>query len=284
MMFSIATPTRNCLEKVQRCVGSIRGQRPVEYEHLVQDATSTDGTAEWLLGQKDIQAVSERDAGMYDAINRAWLRSRGQYLSWLNADEQYLPGTLARVQQAFSDNPEVDVVWGNAIVADAEGNALALRREIRVSKLYIANSFLNAQSCTIFFRRRLFEEGLLTFDSKYRYAGDMDLVLRLVSSGKKFLHLPVYLSIFGVDGSNLSVHPGMRTETTELQRKYGGYTSKLLRGGVRLGRWAERMLQGCYWPRSYAYDFALDDRPAYKRFYAHRVGGRYSIPDNSGNE
>jgi glycosyltransferase involved in cell wall biosynthesis len=91
--FSIATPTRNALEQLKRCVGSVRGQKSVSYEHLVQDAMSSDGTPQWLSAQSDIAAVSENDSGMYDAINRSWNRSRGKILSWLNSDEQsLLPG------------------------------------------------------------------------------------------------------------------------------------------------------------------------------------------------
>ena len=92
--FSIATPTRNALAKLRRCVGSVQGPFGPSCEQLVQDACSTDGTPEWLFRQPDLKAVSEPDAGMYDAINRAWGRAQGQILSWLNSDEQYLPGTL----------------------------------------------------------------------------------------------------------------------------------------------------------------------------------------------
>jgi glycosyltransferase involved in cell wall biosynthesis len=63
--FSIATPTRNALQLLQRCVGSVRGQRGVAYEHLIQDAVSTDGTREWLREQTDVQSVSERDDGAF---------------------------------------------------------------------------------------------------------------------------------------------------------------------------------------------------------------------------
>src|ERR1700722_9783144 len=52
--FSIVTPTRNSLEKLKRCVGSVRGQTGVCLEHLIQDAYSTDGTREWLQCQRDL--------------------------------------------------------------------------------------------------------------------------------------------------------------------------------------------------------------------------------------
>ena len=85
LQFSIATPTRNALDKLRRCVGSVRGQAGVTLEHLVQDARSDDGSPAWLQlqAQQDprLQPISAADAGMYDAINRAWARSNGRVLS-----------------------------------------------------------------------------------------------------------------------------------------------------------------------------------------------------------
>ena len=127
MKFSVVTPTRNALDKLKRCVGSVRGQTGVEIEHIVQDACSTDGTPEWLAGQADLLARSEQDAGMYDAINRGWGRATGDILSWLNSDEQYLPGTLEKVAGVFARNPEIDLIYGDALVVDAAGDLRAMR-------------------------------------------------------------------------------------------------------------------------------------------------------------
>ncbi len=83
------------------------------------------------------------------------------------------------------------------------------------------NAFLNIFSCTIFFRKKLWDEGLLRLDSGLRYAADMDLILRLLSGGVKMLQVDDYLSLFTADGSNLSTHKGMFDETAYLQNKYG---------------------------------------------------------------
>lgn len=279
--FSIATPTRNNLEKLKRCVGSIRGQQSVSKEHLIQDACSTDGTSEWLASQSGLAAVSERDEGMYDAINRAWARASGEVLSWLNSDEQYLPGTLARIDRIFLDYPEVDVISGNSIVVNATGQPIAFRREVPFRRRYVANSFLNVMSCTLFFRRRLLDSGLLCFDTHYRYAGDMDLMLRLQQNGARMFHLPDYLSLFGIDGSNLSTHAGMAEETREIQLKYGGSGSPLVRQAWLTARRLERLWRGAYRSVSHEYRYALDEVPNYQSVTARGVGGRYSLGDGS---
>lgn len=280
--FSIATPTRNCLDKLKRCIGSVRGQTEVRHEHLVQDANSSDGTPAWLAAQTGLKALSEPDAGMYDAINRAWARSQGSILSWLNADEQYLPGTLAKVQVFFEQHPAVDVLFGDYIVADPQGRPVALRREIPFRHRYAANSFINTASCTLFFRRRLLEQGQLQLDSRYRYAADKELMLRLASKGVHIQRLPDYLSIFGVDGSNLSTHPQMALEVESIRMAHGAFRSQALRELLLLGRRLERLFSGGYQARDLRYRYATDALPHYTEYQATQLGGRYSLADIEG--
>ena len=275
MKFSVITPTRNALDKLKRCVGSVRGQTGVEVEHIVQDACSTDGTPSWLAAQTDLLARSEADGGMYDAINRGWNRSTGDILSWLNSDEQYLPGTLEKVAQVFERNPDVDFIYGDALVIDATGCLLAARREIRLSRTYITNGFLNAFSCTTFFRRRLFDDGMLPLDTQYRYAADMDLMLRLLKSGIHYHKLNTYLSAFTVDGTNLSCHPKMLEETDDIQQRYGAFRSPLLRKAVMTGRYIERLFTGSYRKVDVSYAFAQDARPTYRTISGSRISGSY---------
>lgn len=281
-IFSIATPTRNSLDKLKRCVGSVRGQSDVAHEHIIQDAQSSDGTPAWLLEQRGIQAVSEPDGGMYDAINRAWSRSSGEIVSWLNADEQYLPGTLAKVQAYFDAHPEVDVVFGDYIVADAKGRPVALRREIPFRRIYAANSFINTASCTLFFRRRLLDEGLLHLDSRFRYCADKDLILRLSAAGKIIKRIPAYLSIFGVDGTNLSTHPQMEEEAESIRLANGAFRLHALRQIALVGRRLERLFSGGYRAESIRYCFATDEAPTYVEYESLNLGGRYSLADIEG--
>jgi glycosyltransferase involved in cell wall biosynthesis len=278
-LFSVVTPTRNDLPKLRRCVGSVRGQQDVGVEHLVQDACSSDGTPEWLAAHPDLQAVSERDRGMYDAIHRGWARARGRYLSWLNADEQYLPGTLTFVHEWFEAHPEPRVLFGDYLVARPDGTAVALRREIPFRRAYVVNGFLNTTSCALFFRRELWDRGLLRFDDGLRYAADKDLMLRLHDAGVLITHVPRVLAIFGIDGTNLSTHAQMEIEAEEVRSRHGALSSRALRRLVMLGRSAERLLSGGYARRDFSYRYAIDERPAYCDFSVRRLGGRYSLAD-----
>jgi glycosyltransferase involved in cell wall biosynthesis len=278
-IFSIATPTCNSLAKLRRCVGSVRGQTAVSYEHLIHDACSSDGTPEWLAQQTQVRAVSEPDAGMYDAINRAWSLARGKYLSWLNSDEQYLPGTLAWVERYFAAHPEVDALFGDYIVAGDDGRPIALRREIPLRAIYVKNTFLNAVSCTAFFRRRLFDRGQLRLDARYRYAADQDLFLRLLKQGAVIRHVPRYLAIFGIDGNNLSNHERMQVESVAIGRSHGALGLRPLRHVLLAARRVERLLKGAYRPAPIRYRFATNEIPDYVEFESRKRGGRYRLSD-----
>ena len=118
--FYIITPVMNSLSWLKRCVYSVADQvQPgVEVYHFVQDGASTDGTVEWLgeWQQKSASRPGYRfayesvpDAGMYDALNKAWekLPPDADITAHLNSDEQYMPGVLARIAGEFAEHPEV---------------------------------------------------------------------------------------------------------------------------------------------------------------------------------
>jgi glycosyltransferase involved in cell wall biosynthesis len=206
---------------------------------------------------------SERDAGMYDAINKAWAKADGDILSWLNADEQYLPGTLRRIADYFDSHPDVDAVFGDYICVDPHGSPLVLRREIPLRKLYVVNGFLNAASCTLFYRRKLWDDGLLRLNADYRYSADADLVLRLLTNGVRFRHLREVLSLFQiVPGENLSSHDAMYEESARIKGRYGAFRSPILRRAVAIARVAERLVRGCYSFGRVSYVYRLSEEDA----------------------
>ena len=280
MKFSIITPARNGLDHLRRCIGSVRGQVGMEAEHLVMDGGSTDGTVAWLTqwqSGRSLEWTSGPDRGMYDAIDKGWERAQGDVLSWLNCDEQYLPGTLARVAEAFASDPSLDVVFGDTLIVAADGSPVAARREIPLRAPYVKNGFLYALSCSTFFRRRLWDQGLLRLDNRYRYAADMDLMLRLLANGKKVSHVPFYFGLFGVDGGNASsTRAGEMAKEIELVRQCHDAQPPALRLPYRALRCLERLLRGCYRSATANYAFALDEEPHYRQFQSARVGFRFT--------
>lgn len=251
MRFSIVTPSYQPGPWLALCIASVADQTGVEVEHLVQDACSDDGTQAWLPSDPRVQAVVEKDGGMYDAINRGLRRARGEFVAYLNCDEQYLPGTLARVARYFHEHPKVDVVFGDAILTDADGRGLSYRRIVRPNPWHTRLEHLGTLSCAMFFRRRLVEEGHC-FPTEYRAIGDAVFVWSLLQAGKRMAALGEPLSVFTFTGSNLGQSSAGRAEE-ERWRAEAGAMGAVMRPLVIMQHRVRKALAGAYQRREVDY-------------------------------
>jgi glycosyltransferase involved in cell wall biosynthesis len=126
---TVITPNRDGARFLDGCVRSVLEQRgpDVDLEYLVFDAGSRDGSRAILQQHAAgiAQIVCEPDRGPADAINKGLARATGEAIGWLNADDLYCPGALARVAAAFAARPEAALCFGRCPIVDAGG------REIR---------------------------------------------------------------------------------------------------------------------------------------------------------
>jgi glycosyltransferase involved in cell wall biosynthesis len=277
MDFSIVTPSFRQPDWLRLCLASVADQDGVTHEHIVQDNCSGPDVDEVCGHTSGVRLVQEPDAGMYDAVNRGWKRATGEVLSWLNCDEQYLPGTLSRAAAFFREHPETDVLFGDTLITDKDGLPLAARREVPLRATYVRNGFLYALSCSTFFRRRLWDEGLLHLDARYRYAADFDLILRLLGRQCATAHLRAYLGIFCAHGANLSVKRAadMAAEVEAIRARHGALPA-WIRPAVRLLRAAEKAVRGCYRADTISYPVRVAASPAVRRVGPCRAGWRFT--------
>ena len=202
---SVVTPSFRSGRWLPLCLASVADQE-VRHEHIVQDAGSDDGTLDWLPRDPRVRAFVEKDRGMYDAVNRGYRRARAGILSYLNCDEQYLPGTLARVRDFFQCHPEVDLLFGDCLVVDAAGGYLCERRALTPQLLHTwTASNLAFLTAATFLRRRVLEQHQLWFNADFRDVGDQDWALRLVQAGVRTAVLPEFLSVFTETGTNMNL-------------------------------------------------------------------------------
>lgn len=248
--FTIVTPSRNQLGWLKRCRRSVVDQQGVTCEHRVMDAASTDGTPEWLAleAQADRDGrfafVSEKDDGMYDAVNRGFAAARGEFVGYLNCDEQYLPDTLLSAKRVFDAHPDVDVVFGNAILIRPDGSLLALQKAYPLRWWYVLASTCYVYSCTLFLRRRIVEAGF-TFDTRFRDNGDAELLARLDRAGVRSLHVDRFFSAFALTGQNMSGGDNAQRERAAILAAAPAWV-QLLRLPIRGLRRAEKILRGGY--------------------------------------
>jgi glycosyltransferase involved in cell wall biosynthesis len=200
MVFSVITPTFKQPEWVRLCAASVADQVGVTSEHIIQDGGDGQGL-EWLESISTARLFVEPDCGMYDALTKGISKAAGDIISHLNSDEQYLPGSLEIVHRFFTRNPEIEVVFGDAILTSADGTPLGYRRIVSPLRSHTIACHLGTLTCSTFFRRRLVERGL-SYKSDWKVVGDAALVLSWLDAGIKMAAVHQPLAVFTFTGVN----------------------------------------------------------------------------------
>lgn len=279
-MISVITPSYGQLDWLRLCVASVadQGGSGGGIEHIVQDA-GTEGIAESSLAAPrcadDYQLLLyvEKDAGMYDAINRGLKRAHGEICAYLNCDEQYLPGTLAKVAAFFDAHPTIDVLFGDVILVDQDGHPLSYRRTVLPSLIHVRLSHLNTASCATFFRRRLLERGFY-FDPQWKAIGDTAWVYELLNATVEMRTLAEPLAVFAFTGKNLGA---TAVSTEESERLRNGVSLNSARGiAAVVSHRIRKLLAGAYRRRRTEIEIYTRDSPrARQRRIAENVGFRW---------
>jgi glycosyltransferase involved in cell wall biosynthesis len=266
-LISIITPSFNQASFIGEALESVRLQNNENCEHLVIDGMSTDGTIDLLreqttnTEQRNMFWISERDSGQSEALNKGFRRANGEIIGWLNSDDRYRANCFKHVVQAFADNPEVDIIYGDYLMVDELGEVLNIRREIEFNAfILLYHRILYIPTTTTFFRRRIFEEGNW-LDEKLQYAMDLEFFIRLSKRGYRFKHIPQLLADFRMQPNSKTCLSPDRQRMEHRQVVFAaapicrrlesprlrGLVLTLLRSIACARRYSEKMLRGYYW-------------------------------------
>lgn len=249
--FTVVTPSYRQLPWLQLCVASVADQQGVSVEHIVQDACSGSDLEQWVRSETRCKLFVEKDAGMYDAINRGFTKATGQFLAWLNCDEQYLPGALKKVATFFEQNPGVDVLFGDAILVSNEGKLLSYRRTVLPKALHVRLSHLNTLSCATFIRRSVIERGLL-LDTNWKTIGDGVWIEAMLRARLPMAVLHEPLALFTMTGTNLGQTQLAREEAKRWRRASTPVLLRVLRELFVMAHRIRKWLAGAYSKRSFS--------------------------------
>ncbi|MDE2071656.1 MAG: glycosyltransferase [Patescibacteria group bacterium] len=223
MKVSIVTPSFNSARFIRQTIESVLAQEgDFDIEYILQDGGSTDDTVQIWEELKSantnphitMRAFSEKDAGMYDALNKGFARATGDIFAYLNSDDMYLPGALAAVATAFA-NPGVEWVKGTNIVIDEDGAVIRRNRPLSYKRAWIRRGIYGRyapfiEQETVFWRRALWEKAG-PFDASLRYAGDYKLWINFAAHAE-LVSIATAVSAFRRHGEQLSAGVGYRQE------------------------------------------------------------------------
>ena len=251
-------------------------------EHIVCDGGS-DGIEDFAkrMLARFVQSPKYRldfiigpDAGMYDAINKGLRRAEGDICSYLNCDEQLLPGSLQVVQEYFQRHKETDVIFGDTIVVGRESEPLCYWRPYVPSLRHLAGATLNTLSCSTFFRRNVIDAGHL-FEPQWKVVGDLRWIRGLLEKNRPMACVPSPLAAFTFLGDNLGAGAKAREEF-EASRESATSSGRWFRRGLHGIR---KLLSGAYVRRKVTYDlFALSDSSRRRRFTCESLGWTWPRP------
>jgi glycosyltransferase involved in cell wall biosynthesis len=239
---------------------------PLTVEHIVQDA-GTPGIEEFALemgagfwhggqeifrgqetrgGGYSLAIYSEKDAGMYDAINKGLRRATGEICAYLNCDEQYLPGALSAVAEWFGRNKAREVAFGDIVVVRPDGSYICDRTAMVPTNLHtLVSGNLAVYSAATFFRRESVVDRGLLFGPDWKVVGDSVWILSLLAAGLKMGLLRRRVASFIYSGENLSLDAKGTEERNRLRSKACAGARVCAPAIVALFR-LRRMLRGGY--------------------------------------
>jgi glycosyltransferase involved in cell wall biosynthesis len=230
---SVLTPSYGYGRFIADAIESVLYQEGVSVEHIVQDGLSQDETVDVLSRfEGRIVWASEPDRGQSDALNKALSKATGAWIGWLNADEFYLPGSLATLVK-HGERTAADIIYGDSVFVDADGNVQRLLPLHRFNARILREYGCFVQSNAVLIRRSVL--GKTPWDPTLSRIMDWDLFMGLMTRGARFEHLLYPVGAFRAHEDRITAKPPSdETEYDAVLSRYG-----LLRD-IHERRWASQ--------------------------------------------
>jgi glycosyltransferase involved in cell wall biosynthesis len=198
---SIVTISFNQAAFLEETICSVLGQNYTNLEYIIIDGGSTDGSVDIIRKyEKQLSYwVSEKDNGMYEALQKGFDKSTGEIMGWINSDDFLHPGSLSLLAKLFSENPECNWLEGKNVVVDEQGNLVKECFPFNTTKFAFykwnfltekkdnIRAFGTLQQESTYWRRKLWEKAGAKLDVSLKTAGDFELWMRFFRYDKLFV-------------------------------------------------------------------------------------------------
>lgn len=199
---SIVTVCYNSSKTISNCIESVLRQNNNNYEYIIIDGASDDGTVEIAktykekFEEKDIKytIISEPDLGIYNAMNKGIDRVSGEWILYLNSDDEFY-GNKAIRDFLNSDFDSYDVVYGDVVIKTKDSYIFQKAGELERLKSGTEMPFCHQSTFTKTSILKQFH-----FDENYKIIADIDLYLRILENNGQFCYIEQYISIFSNEG------------------------------------------------------------------------------------
>lgn len=217
---SVITVVYNNVRDIERTLLSVIGQTYTNIEYIVIDGSSTDGTLEVInrYSGKIQTLISERDKGIYDAMNKGLAAATGHYVIFMNSGDEFY--ALDTVAQVFATATDADIYYGETEMIDEAGNTLGQRRH-KAPQHFTWRHFKYGMSIShqaIYIKRSLTQP----YNPQYQLSADIDWILQAAKKAKKIVNVNRYVAKYLVGGMSKKKHRQSLLERFAIMRKHYG--------------------------------------------------------------
>ena len=255
------TPSYGQFDYLGCCIASVADQKGVSIEHIVQDGGTArfNEFAETMSKQWPDRPnyrrvmITEPDSGMYDAINKGLKKGTGRICAYLNCDEQYLAGALAKVLNEFKKQAGNEILYGSFLVVDEKGELVTAQRPVKLFWQHVATSHLPNFTCATFFRREMMEREKAYFDAQYRACADAAWTIERLKRGTKTGMMTDFIGVFVEQETNQGVKKEGLAEADAIRCRL----HPCVRSTAFLWKLMHRLrklFEGKYFPKRESYD------------------------------
>jgi len=221
---SVITVCYNAASTIAATIASVREQTYPHVEHIVVDGASTDGTLAIVRADASRIAtlVSQKDAGIFDAMNKGVALATGDVVYFLNADDVLVDAdVLTDIARAFHVDASRALVYGNVLLKD--GPPGVVNYPARPFRSHSISEFLHNSFChqAVFARRTLFDT-IGRFDPVYRFSADYEWIIRAFKShgGRDFHFVDRDIAWYYAQGRSKQHAAVTDAEVQRMQRKH----------------------------------------------------------------
>ena len=223
---SVITIVYNNVRDIERTMLSVFGQTYTNIEYIIVDGLSNDGTLQVIQKYSDriSKLISEKDKGIYDAMNKGLAAATGDYVIFMNSgDEFYAPDTVAAV---FATAPDADIYYGETEMINDEGQSLGQRRH-QAPEAFTWRDFKYGMSIShqaIYIKRTLAEP----YDDRYKLSADIDWIIKAAKKAEKIVNVNSYVAKYLVGGMSKKKHRQSLQERFDIMKRYYGLIPTVL--------------------------------------------------------
>jgi putative colanic acid biosynthesis glycosyltransferase len=244
-LFTIVTITKDNLDGLKTTEQSIHSADIKDYEWIVIDGNSQDGTAAYLKSHENVTYISEDDHGIYDAMNKALPLANGEYTIFMNAGDSFAQRiVMQKVARAAQFEPSL--IYGDALEqCPIKPDQLVFKAARKHHQIH-RGLFTHHQA--MFYRTDLLKA--FRYNCIYKIAADYDLTLRFLKAHPRAVYIPRAVCIFAAGGVSQQFEKRGRTEQQLIRRKELGYSwlnNKSIALTQRLASFIKNRMPPVYW-------------------------------------